>query len=83
MKALQAFTQEGLSYRPVQVINGHGTLWRCDYPDGEYSLAMIYKNTIRKADVIAAAAELETYSARGSCAGKDNKPAWSCAEFLG
>ncbi len=50
---MKAFEKNGLSYRPVQKING-GTQWRCDYSDGQYALAMVYKSKPIRQDVIEA-----------------------------
>jgi len=48
---MKAFTLNNLSYRPVQKVNG-GTQWRCDYPDGQWAAAMVYKSKPTKQDVV-------------------------------
>lgn len=48
---MKSFTRDGLDYRPVQKVNG-GTQWRCDYPDGQWAAAMVYKARPTRQDVV-------------------------------
>lgn len=49
---LKAFTKNGLSYSPMQEVNG-GTQWRCDYPDGESATGTVYESRYTRNDVVA------------------------------
>jgi len=51
--SLKAFDKNGLRYRPIQQVNG-GTQWRCDYEDGQFSIAMVYSKKPTRDNVIAA-----------------------------
>ena len=50
---MKQFDRDGLSYRKVQKVN-NGEQWRCDYPGGEYALAMVYKSKPTQRDIIEA-----------------------------
>jgi len=50
---MNEFILNNLSYRIVQKANG-GTQWRCDYPDGQWAAAMVYKSKPTKQDVVEA-----------------------------
>lgn len=59
---MKAFERNGLSYRPVQSVN-RGTQWRCDYPDGQWAAAMVYKSKPTRQDVVDAIDEINQRSA--------------------
>jgi hypothetical protein len=56
---LKSFEKDGLRYRPTQQVNG-GQQWRCDYDDGQYSLAMVYKSKPTRQDVVDAIADINS-----------------------
>lgn len=48
---MKAFTKNNQKYSPAQKVNG-GTQWRCDYPDGQWAAAMVYKSKPTRQDVV-------------------------------
>ena len=54
---MKEFTENNLTYTFQQKVNGY-VQWRCDYPDGEYSLAVVYKKRPTKRDIINAIDEV-------------------------
>lgn len=48
---MKSFKINDLYYYPVQHVNG-GVQWRCDYPDGQWAAAMVYKKIPTRQDVI-------------------------------
>ena len=48
---MKTFKQNELTYTQTQKING-GIQFRCDYPDGQWAVAMVYKLRPTRKDVI-------------------------------
>ena len=59
---MKSFNKNDLSYRQLQDVNG-GQQWRCDYPDGQWAAAMVYKSRPTRQDVIDALEQVNELSA--------------------